>query len=56
MKDLFLTNYSEIRFIDALKEALNNCSSFLFSVSFIKEAGLILIKDEIENALIRGVK
>ena len=56
MKDLFLTNYSKIRFIDALKEALNNCSSFLFSVSFIKEAGLILIKDEIENALIRGVK
>lgn len=56
MKDLFLTNYSEIRFIVALKEALNNCSSFFFSVSFIKEAGLILIKDEIENALIRGAK
>ena len=56
MKDLFLTNYSKIRFIDALKEALNNCSSFLFSVSFIKKAGLILIKDEIENALIRGAK
>lgn len=56
MKDLFLTNYTEVRFLDALKELLNDCSSFYFSVSFIKEAGLILIKDEIENALKRGAK
>lgn len=56
MKDLFLTNYSEIRFLDAIKNSLSKCSSFAFSVSFIKEAGLILIKDDIEKALIRGAK
>lgn len=56
MKESFLTNYSDIRFLDSIKESLNNCTSFYFSVSFIKEAGLILIKDELEKALIRGVQ
>ena len=55
MKESFLTNYSNIRFIDELKDLLNKCTSFSISVSFIKEAGLILIKNELENALKRGV-
>lgn len=55
MRDLFLTNYSTIRFIDKIKKSLKTCKSFYFSVSFIKIAGLNLIKNELEGALTRGV-
>src|SRR5574344_2139818 len=55
MKELFLTNYSQERFVDHLKECFSKCDSFLLSVSFIKEVGLVLIKNEIESALKRGV-
>ena len=56
MQNNFLTNYSEISFLDHLKKCLKRCNSFSFSVSFIKKAGLILIEREIEEALLRGVK
>lgn len=56
MKDLFLTNYTEIKFIDKIKDSINKCNAFYFSVSFIKKAGLILIEHELEEALKRGVK
>lgn len=52
----FLTNESPIRFLDKIISDLNVCSSFDFSVSFIKKAGLILLQEAIENALKRGVK
>ena len=55
MKDLFLTNYSDIKFLDKIKESFNKCNTFSLSVSFIKKAGLILIEREIEEALDRGV-
>ncbi len=51
----FLTNYTDKRFLDKIKESILNCKSFHFSVSFIKLAGLKLIIDEIETALKRGV-
>ena len=56
MRDLFLTNYSNIKFLNKIKESLKKCKSFYFSVSFIKKAGLILFEREIEEALERGVK
>lgn len=56
MKDLFLTNDSEIKFLEKLQSNLRKCESFCFSVSFIKKAGLVLIEREIEEALDRGVK
>lgn len=56
MKDLFLTNYSEEHFVDHLKSCFERCDSFLLSVSFIKMAGLTLIKECMEDALRRGVK
>ena len=56
MNELFLTNYSKERFIDRLKDCFDRCISFDLTVSFIKEAGLVLIKECIENALKRGVK
>lgn len=56
MNELFLTNYSEERFVDHLKQCFKKCSAFYLTVSFIKEAGLILIKNEIEEALKRGVE
>lgn len=56
MKDFFLTNYSDERFIDHLKHLFDDCISFSLTVSFIKEAGLVLIKDSIEKALERGAK
>ena len=51
----FYTNYSDIRFIDKLKQNIDECQSFCFSVSFIKKAGLKLIIPNIEAALARGV-
>ena len=55
MNDLFLNNENNI-FLNKLKQSLNDCSSFLFSISFFKKAGLVLIEKEIESALKRGVK
>ena len=56
MKDLFLTNHTDLSFLDRLKECLKKCSSFTLSVSFIKKAGLVLFQRELEEALERGVK
>lgn len=55
MKDLFLTNYSDTKFLQKIKDSLKKCKSFYFSVSFIKKAGLILLERDIEEALERGV-
>ncbi len=52
----FLTNYSEISFLDKVKENLRKCNEFVISVSFIKIAGLRLLKNELEAALQRGCK
>nr|WP_297708516.1 DUF3427 domain-containing protein [uncultured Butyrivibrio sp.] len=54
MDNVFLTNYTEQTFLERLKDNLRRCDSFCFSVSFIKKAGLILIKRDIEAALQRG--
>ena len=54
MDNLFLSNYSEIKFLDKLKENLKKCKSFYFSVSFIKNAGLVLLEKDILDALNRG--
>ena len=54
MNDLFLTNYSEITFLDKIKDSLKRCKSFSFSVSFIKSAGLSLFKQDMIEALERG--
>ena len=56
MGDIFLSNASPTRFLDRLKDCFRRCESFDISVSFIKEAGLVLIASEIEAALARGVK
>ncbi len=56
MNDLFLTNYTEVTFLDKIRKSLKECNAFSFSVSFIKKAGLILIEPVIEEALSRGVK
>ena len=56
MNNKFLTNYSEITFLDYIITSLNNCKSFCFSVSFIKIAGLVLLEDAITYALERGVE
>lgn len=54
MNSSFYTNYSETKFIDKLKECIDTCDTFYFSVSFIKKAGLQLILPNIEAALARG--
>ncbi len=56
MKDLFLTNYTDLSFLDKIKSNFKKCNSFTLSVSFIKKAGLVLFQREIEEALERGVK
>jgi len=52
----FLTNESNVRFLDKIIADLSSCNAFDFSVSFIKKAGLILLQEPIENALKRGAK
>ena len=56
MKDLFLTNYSDLSFLDRIKDCFKKCNSFTLSVSFIKKAGLVLFQREIEEALERPRK
>ncbi len=56
MNDLFLTNNTNITFLDKIKTSLQKCNSFCFTVSFIKKAGLVLLEREITEALNRGVK
>ena len=56
MSNLFLTNYTEQTFLDRIRDNLRKCDSFLFSVSFIKKAGLSLLLKDIDAALARGVR
>ena len=45
----FLTNYTQISFLEKIRENLRRCSSF--SVSFIKKAGLVLLFKDIAAAV-----
>jgi superfamily II DNA or RNA helicase len=56
MNNTFLTNYTDLSFLNRIKECFKKCNSFTLSVSFIKKAGLVLIEREIEEALERGAK
>lgn len=56
MENLFLTNYTEVTFLDKMKDSLRTCQSFDFSVSFIKKAGLVLLYKDIEAAAERGCR
>ena len=56
MPNQFLTNYTEITFLDKIKDNLRRCTAFSFSVSFIKKAGLVLLFKDIEAAVERGAK
>lgn len=54
MQNQFLTNYTEVTFLEKIKDSLRHCNSFSFSVSFIKKAGLVLLYKDIEAAVERG--
>ena len=54
MKDILITNNTNIKFIDNIKESLTKCLNCYISVSFIKKAGLVLFEKELEAALKRG--
>ena len=54
MTTSFYTNSSEVKFINKLRECIDHCSAFRFSVSFIKKPGLKLIASNIKAALERG--
>lgn len=54
MQSAFYTNYSETTFIDKLRQNIDRCQRFYFSVSFIKKPGLRLLAPNIENAIARG--
>ena len=56
MYNQFLTNYTEITFLDQIKDNLRRCKAFSFSVSFIKKAGLVLLFKDIEAAIERGAQ
>ena len=56
MESQFYTNYSDIKFIDKLKENIDLCQAFYFSVSFIKKPGLKLLAPNIEAAIARGAR
>lgn len=50
----FLTNYTDVTFLEKIKDNLRRCKAFSFSVSFIKKAGLVLLFKDIEAAVERG--
>ncbi len=52
----FLSNDTDLSFLDRIKENLRTCNVFTLSVSFIKIAGLRLLMKDIENALERGCR
>lgn len=54
MSTSFYTNSSEVKFINKLRECIDLCNVFRFSVSFIKKPGLKLIAPNIKAALERG--
>ena len=54
MSTSFYTNSSEVTFINKLRESIELCSVFRFSVNFIKKPGLKLIAPSIKAALERG--
>ena len=56
MANQFLTNYTDVTFLEKIKENLRRCTAFHFSVSFIKKAGLVLLFKDIEAAVERGAK
>ena len=56
MSNQFLTNYTDITFLEKIKDNLRKCTAFYFSVSFIKKAGLVLLFKDIEAAAERGAK
>ena len=56
MKSSILTNYTEDTFLATIQSNLRQCNAFYFSVSFIKKAGLDLLKNDIAAAVERGAK
>jgi len=56
MESRFYTNYSDVKFIDKIKENMDLCQAFYFSVSFIKKPGLKLLASNIEAAIARGAR
>ena len=56
MSKQLLTNYTQETFLQRIKDNLRKCNEFCFSVSFIKKAGLVLLRNDIDAALARGCK
>ena len=56
MESRFYTNTTETKFIDKLKQSIDTCQAFSFSVSFIKKPGLRLLAPNIEAAIARGAR
>ena len=56
MNSRFVTNYTEASFLATIQANLRECKSFCFSVSFIKKAGLVLLANDIQAAVERGVE
>ena len=54
MKSSIITNYTDVTFLATIQSNLRSCTSFCFSVSFIKKAGLDLLKNDIAAAVERG--
>ncbi len=56
MKDIFIANNTNTKFLDKIKDSLSKCNKCLLSVSFIKKAGLILFEKDLETALRNGTQ
>jgi HKD family nuclease len=56
MNTAFYTNTTSTKFIDKLKQSIDTCQAFRFSVSFIKKPGLRLLAPNIEAAIARGAR
>ncbi|MDD3122477.1 MAG: DUF3427 domain-containing protein [Candidatus Izemoplasmatales bacterium] len=56
MENKFLANHSKETFLEHIIHSIEKCSSFYFSVSFIKKAGIVLLVKAITDALERGAQ
>ena len=51
-----ITNSSDLKFLECLKDEINSCKSFKFVIAFIKFSGLQLIIDTLNECNNKGIK
>lgn len=54
MRNQSLTKYTNVTVLEKINDCLRHSNSFIFSVSYIEKAGLVLLIKDIEISIDRG--